>query len=417
MNKVYIRTYAYNAEKTLARAIESILNQTYSDFIYYLCDNGSTDGTRAIIQSYAERDSRIKPFYQNKNRNYSEAPECLLMPYNIKSDDYYCILDADDEYLPTFIEEMLAFMNENNLDIGVCGSNFLSTAENTQLIGRRIVNQNLLLEGTLFEEYFRYYHVFMRTTWGKLYKGFTLKNTVQDPSKPDSKCPVGYGGDTYNAMQSFNSAERVGLYAKPLHVYYVSLKSSSYIWNSLRVKADQLLHEAALEYLKPYGKISKENEEFLSHVYLNALKDTCDVLFHSVASAHIKIDALYEIFSCDYTKQLMIFETSGDFFKQREAFFSEILRWILSLEEVDDDQIEKYCMIGELLTAFLHFQEGWISFNKIKINYLLDRNDITEAEHQLGEMRTLLPKDEDILNLTARLDNLKIRAQSSTVTI
>ena len=43
---IYIRTFAYNAEKTLERAVDSILNQTYADFTYYLMDHGSTDGTR-----------------------------------------------------------------------------------------------------------------------------------------------------------------------------------------------------------------------------------------------------------------------------------------------------------------------------------------------------------------------------------
>lgn len=408
MGEIYIRTYAYNAEKTLVRTIESVLKQTHKNFIYYLCDNGSTDGTSAIIADYAKRDSRIRPFYNSVNRALRETEECLFLPYNIADDDYFCSLDADDEYKPTFIEEMLIFMDKNNLDIGVCGSDFLSVAQNNQLIGQRLINQNLILEGSLFQNYFIYYHVFMRTTWGKLYRGFTLKNTVQDPSIPGSKCPQVYGGDTYNAMQSFSSAKRVGIYAKSLHLYYVNQNSSSYKWNHLRVKSDQMLHSAALEYLSNYGKISEVNMDFLFQVYLYALKDTCNILFNSKTQVSEIIDELYEIFSCDYTKQLIIFEASeDDFLKERKAFVTEILEWILSLEEVDDREVEKYCTIGELLSAFLDYAEGWTLFNKIRINYLLNTNRIAEAGDKLDEIRPLIPEDQEILEFIEKYNDLK----------
>ena len=42
---IYVRTCAYNAEKTIRRAMDSVLNQTYRDITYYVLDNGSTDRT------------------------------------------------------------------------------------------------------------------------------------------------------------------------------------------------------------------------------------------------------------------------------------------------------------------------------------------------------------------------------------
>ena len=54
---VYIFTTAYNAEKTLHKAVNSILNQTYTDFCYYLFDNGSLDDTSQIIKEYANKDN------------------------------------------------------------------------------------------------------------------------------------------------------------------------------------------------------------------------------------------------------------------------------------------------------------------------------------------------------------------------
>ena len=56
---------AYNVQEFIGESIESILNQTYENFEYYICDNGSTDRTGEIIQEYAAKDKRIK-FFHNK---------------------------------------------------------------------------------------------------------------------------------------------------------------------------------------------------------------------------------------------------------------------------------------------------------------------------------------------------------------
>ena len=61
----------YNAEKWLRRCVDSILAQTFTDFELLLIDDGSTDGSPAICDEYAQRDSRIKVFYQ-KNRHKAQ---------------------------------------------------------------------------------------------------------------------------------------------------------------------------------------------------------------------------------------------------------------------------------------------------------------------------------------------------------
>lgn len=412
MNKVYIRTYAYNAEKTLRRAVESILNQTHTDFVYYLCDNGSTDGTRKIVEDYASQDSRIKAFYNKTNCAFDETKECILLPYHIEEEDYYCTLDADDEYFPNFLEEMIAFMEKYNLDIAACGSDFVSVAEDDRLIEKRMINQDLILQGRDFEKFFPTYHIFMRTMWGKLYKGRVLRNIIQGSTA--SGFPSAYGGDTFNTMRAFSSANQAGILSKSLHRYYVSRKSVSYRFHPQRVETDQILHRAALAYLEPYGKLSRQNEDFLFAIYMNALKDTAVVLLNSAIPLVEKIKHLSDIVECEYTRQLVAKENFGIYVdmsrelqKERRTFFASLDKWLRSLEEVPDEQMENYCDAGEFICAAAGLSEGWIFFQKLRIQFLLLQKHFKEADQKLIELEAVLPNDENVLEFRKELGQLK----------
>jgi glycosyltransferase involved in cell wall biosynthesis len=119
--KIVIFTQVYNGEKYIARAIDSVLAQTYTDFTYIIIDNNSTDGTADILTRYAAQDSRIEVRLEkenDRNRPFYNAKECAEK----YADGYWCMLDADDTYQPEFLEKMLDYSLKNNLDICTCGS-------------------------------------------------------------------------------------------------------------------------------------------------------------------------------------------------------------------------------------------------------------------------------------------------------
>ncbi|EOX4327801.1 TPA: glycosyltransferase family 2 protein [Vibrio cholerae] len=107
----------YNGEKYLAEAIESILNQTFSDFEFIIVDDGSTDSSLSIIQAYMEKDDRIVLI----SRDNKGLPYSLNEGISVSKANYIARMDADDISLPERLETQLAVM-ENNPDIGVCGA-------------------------------------------------------------------------------------------------------------------------------------------------------------------------------------------------------------------------------------------------------------------------------------------------------
>jgi glycosyltransferase involved in cell wall biosynthesis len=63
----------FNGERFLREAMESILAQAFRDFEFIIVNDGSTDGTAAILESYARSDSRVHVYQNEKNRGNAES--------------------------------------------------------------------------------------------------------------------------------------------------------------------------------------------------------------------------------------------------------------------------------------------------------------------------------------------------------
>ena len=109
----------YNAEKYLALAIESVLQQTYTDWELLLLDDGSTDNSLSIAQSYAQKDSRIKVISDGKNKNL--ATRLNELP-SLAQGLYLARMDADDIMHSARIERQLAVLKAHP-EIDVLGTN------------------------------------------------------------------------------------------------------------------------------------------------------------------------------------------------------------------------------------------------------------------------------------------------------
>jgi len=92
---------AFNAERYLHRAIDSVLRQTLADLELLVVDDGSSDGTVALAQSYAERDPRVRVLTQ---RNAGPGP-ARNTGFGAARGRLFAFLDSDDEWDETFLEE------------------------------------------------------------------------------------------------------------------------------------------------------------------------------------------------------------------------------------------------------------------------------------------------------------------------
>jgi glycosyltransferase involved in cell wall biosynthesis len=106
--KVTVLTTIYNGKAYLNEAIESVLNQTYSDFEFLIIDDTSTDNSVEIINSY--QDPRIRLFKNEKNIGQTAS---LNIGLGLSMGKYIARLDQDDVCLPKRLEEQVDFMQKN----------------------------------------------------------------------------------------------------------------------------------------------------------------------------------------------------------------------------------------------------------------------------------------------------------------
>lgn len=101
---------AYNAAKTIGRAIESVLEQTYKCLELIIIDDCSTDGSREIIKKYAEQDARIQILYNETNEGVSAVRNRGV---NTARCNWIAFLDSDDYWLPTKLEAQMYAVSKN----------------------------------------------------------------------------------------------------------------------------------------------------------------------------------------------------------------------------------------------------------------------------------------------------------------
>ena len=112
---------AYNAERYLATAVESVLRQTWRDLELLIVDDGSTDGTAELAQRFAARDDRVRVLQQD---NAGPGP-ARNTAFRAADGRFFAFLDSDDEWDAAFLSEHLAVLRARP-DVDVVVGNALN---------------------------------------------------------------------------------------------------------------------------------------------------------------------------------------------------------------------------------------------------------------------------------------------------
>ena len=131
--KVSVLMPVYNGERYLREAVESILNQTYSDFEYIILDDGSSDSTGSILDEYAARDRRIVLAHNETNIGIARS---LNRGLELARGEYIARMDADDVSLPGRLAAQVVFLDAHP-EVGVLGT-AARLSDQKGILGREI---------------------------------------------------------------------------------------------------------------------------------------------------------------------------------------------------------------------------------------------------------------------------------------
>ena len=108
MDKISVIVPVWNAEPFLHRCVDSILAQTYQNLEVLLVDDGSTDSSLQICQSYADKDSRVQVFHK-ENGGQASARNYAL---DRVTGDFIGFVDDDDWIYPEMYEKLHKYLTE-----------------------------------------------------------------------------------------------------------------------------------------------------------------------------------------------------------------------------------------------------------------------------------------------------------------
>lgn len=133
-NLVSVIITAYNAKQYLAEAVDSVLNQSYTDLEIILVNDGSKDNTLEIMQQYEAQDSRVVVI-SHENMGISASNNRAL---KMARGHYIAKLDADDVMTPNRIEEQVKFLQENP-QIGMLSSDAIIINDKGEHVGTQVM--------------------------------------------------------------------------------------------------------------------------------------------------------------------------------------------------------------------------------------------------------------------------------------
>lgn len=235
----------YNGEKYIRRAVNSVLKQDNMPRKIVIVNDGSTDNTGNICEKL-KQENEIIEVVNKVNGGLSSARNCGLDFVETK---YVSFLDADDEYLPNFIGEMLEVIEKHDSDIVVCGyyskypdgnMDKSKTVENICQLDRKEAERQLLIGDYLSSH-----------AWNKVYKT-VLFDSVRYPEGKNYE-------DVYVLPSLLDAVKRISFLSEHLVIYYQLENSITHV-KSIKNECDAF--EAAYIRYKKYKDIHADIEHF-----------------------------------------------------------------------------------------------------------------------------------------------------------
>ena len=240
----------YNAEDTICRCVDSILNQQYTDFELLLVDDGSQDSSGAICDAYAAQDARVRVFHQ-ENAGVSAARNLAL---DHARGTYLQFLDSDDWITADATRALVRAADDHQCDLVI--------ADFYRVVGERLSRKGDIDEDTILTREGYAAHMmenpadfYYGVLWNKLYRRKIVERhrLRMDPE-------ISWCEDFLFNLEYIRWAER--FYALQLPIYYYVKTKGSLATQGLSVSKTVKMKLTVFEYYQQFFKTVLDEEEY-----------------------------------------------------------------------------------------------------------------------------------------------------------
>lgn len=245
MQKVSIIVPIYNAAKYLSETIESVLNQTYTNFELLLINDNSTDNSKEICEKYAQKDNRIV-LLNNNSENHGPGPTRNIGLDNAKGEFIYFI-DADDWIDESLLQCAVFRLLETNADMVQIGAIY----EQNNPKEYYWKGKDVLTRAEMKKYCLKFWSDNLTSLWLQFFrretvKGIRFENIIN-------------GEDSSYVMDAFCNSEKIAFIPKTMYHYRYVESSTSHSWNKDTIMCRAEIWQHQKKCLEALGVMTDES--------------------------------------------------------------------------------------------------------------------------------------------------------------
>ncbi len=217
MPEISVIVPVYKVEPYLHRCVDSILNQTFTDFELILVDDGSPDNCPAICDEYAEKDNRVHVIHQENGGLSAARNAGIDWAFTNSDSQWISFVDSDDWVDEFYLEKLFAAVTDTGADASVCG---FSEHRSIGLCDNSHAENMESTQTVSFENFYctRWSHINLIVSCGKLYrKGFFEQ--IRFPEGMINE-------DIFTTYKLLFKCSKIAVIDQPLYSYYVGATTS-----------------------------------------------------------------------------------------------------------------------------------------------------------------------------------------------
>ena len=257
--KFFVLIPVYQAEKLLPQCIESVFAQVAQNFHIILVDDGSTDGSAALCDGFAARDSRVTVIHQENTGPYGARRAAITRCLELaEKTDWAVFLDADDSLKPNALETIAAAAKQEGCDMVFLGED--------QVWDGRILRPfpvELAHTGTVEDKRKLYKIVFQDGWYNPLWKK-AVSVSLLPPEGVQDYYPVRFGEDLLQSIPMYRDCRKAVFLKDSLYNYAINPQSATNALGYEKYRCSSLVIRECWAFLNSQNVWSEEDfQEYL----------------------------------------------------------------------------------------------------------------------------------------------------------